>query len=91
MSVATKFGRVVIYNKMLPLIKLHDPLITWFCEVRRQINLHYHNVYGHQSCRLVTYCKNIPPRNLHELVLLSHVTMHYISNCRGSTDTKIAN
>ena len=29
----TKLGRVVIYHEELPLIKLLDPSITWFCKV----------------------------------------------------------
>ena len=34
---ATRPGRVVTYNKKLPIIKLHNPSITWFCEVMWQI------------------------------------------------------
>ena len=34
---ATKLGRVVLYHKKLLIIKLHDPSITWFCKVTRQI------------------------------------------------------
>ena len=34
---ATKTGRVVTYNENLPLIKSHDPSITWSCEAMRQI------------------------------------------------------
>ena len=30
---ATKLGKVVIYLEELPLIKLLDPSITWFCKV----------------------------------------------------------
>ena len=33
---STKFGRVVTYNEELPLTKLHDPSITWVCEVTVQ-------------------------------------------------------
>ena len=33
----TKLGRGVAYNEELPLIKLHHPSITWFCEVKLQI------------------------------------------------------
>ena len=31
-----KLGRVVAYQKIVLVIKLHDPSITWFCEVTRQ-------------------------------------------------------
>ena len=31
--VATELGRVVIYNKGLPSIKSHNPLITWPYEI----------------------------------------------------------
>ena len=30
---ATKLGRMVTYNDGLVHLKLHDPLITWFCEI----------------------------------------------------------
>ena len=33
MSMATKLDRAGIYNEELPLIKLHNPSIMWFCEV----------------------------------------------------------
>ena len=33
-----KLDKSVKYNEQFPLIKLHDPWITWFCEVDRFIN-----------------------------------------------------
>ena len=30
---ATKIGIVVEYNEELPIVKLHDLSISWFCEV----------------------------------------------------------
>ena len=33
MPIATDFGRVVTYHKMLPPIKSHDPTITWSCRI----------------------------------------------------------
>ena len=34
----TKLGRVVTYDKGLPLIKVHNRSIRWFCEVTWQTN-----------------------------------------------------
>ena len=33
MPMNTRLRKVVIYNEELPLIKLHDPSITYSCEV----------------------------------------------------------
>ena len=33
MSMAINFGRVGVYNKAFPSIKLPDPLIMWSCKV----------------------------------------------------------
>ena len=33
MPMATKTGRIVIYNKEFPSINLGDPLIAWSCKV----------------------------------------------------------
>ena len=37
MPMATKLGKVVAYNKELLIIKLHDPCITWSCEITWKI------------------------------------------------------
>ena len=36
LPVATRLSRVVTYHDGLPLIKSHDPLITWSCKITRQ-------------------------------------------------------
>lgn len=37
MLISTKVGSVMTYRQRLPIIKLHDPLITWSCEITWQI------------------------------------------------------
>ena len=37
MSVAAILDRMVTYNEELLVIKLHDPSVTWFYEITRQI------------------------------------------------------
>ena len=37
MSIFTKLGRKVINREVLPVVKLHGPLIKWSCESKWQI------------------------------------------------------
>ena len=48
----TKLGRVVMYHKEVPLIKLHDPSITLFLSSRDKLNtvclnLHWIHIHLH--------------------------------------------
>ena len=52
MLVATKFGRVGIYNEELPFINSHNPLISVLARSREMLDLlyfSYKNAYGHQT------------------------------------------
>ena len=52
MPMTTKLCRMVTCHEGLSPIWSYDLLITWSCEVTRQIkniSLHYHNVYCHQT------------------------------------------
>ena len=37
MTIVTKLSKQMINHEEVPLINLHDPSITWFCEVTLQI------------------------------------------------------
>ena len=54
MPMATKLDRVVTYHERLPSIKIHDLLITWYCEITWQtktiiIPLPEQSSYSHQT------------------------------------------
>ena len=64
-----KHNRVVAYNEELSLIKLHDPSITWFCEVTRQIRYFICPLaldpMDTKHGKAVTYSEGLSPINLH--------------------------
>ena len=52
MLFSTKFGKTMTYQKGLPPIKSHDPLITWStrsCDKLQALYLPYQSAYGHQT------------------------------------------
>ena len=42
---ATKIGIMVEYNEKLPILKLHDLSISWFCESYEKLNILYFHLY----------------------------------------------
>ena len=51
MSMATKFATMFTNHEGLPLIKSHDPLVTWCFEVTWKIKNICHNAYDQKSCQ----------------------------------------
>ena len=63
MHIATKLGRVGIYNEKLPSIKLQDPLFTWSCKVNWNIRCYISTTTRHMATKLdkvVTYYEKLP-------------------------------
>ena len=64
----TKLGKVVTYHEELPLIKLHDSLVTLLCEVTWQIkyfiSCYINPIIATKHGKVVTYCERLPPINL---------------------------
>ena len=59
---ATKTGRGVTNYKGFPPMKLHDPLLTWFCEMTRQTQIIIFTTAMPmitKLCRTVTYVHTI--------------------------------
>ena len=48
-SMATKPGRVVTYDRKTPPTKLRDLLITWSRGKCKTLHLHFNNTYDHQT------------------------------------------
>ena len=65
MSMATKLGWVLTYLEGVSLIKSHDPLITWSCEISWRTKTHYMSTTTMSMAtkldRVVTYCQAGPP------------------------------
>ena len=65
---ASKLGKVVINHKVLPLLKLLDPSITWFCKVTWHVNslcLHSTCTMATKHGKMVTYRYGLSPINSH--------------------------
>ena len=74
MSMATKLGRVVTYNDVLPSIKSHDPLMTWSCDITSQTkSIRSPLPQRHQKTtnfgRKETYREGFPLIKLHDRLL----------------------
>ena len=64
MPIATKLGRVFTDNEEFPLVKSHDPLITWSCEVTWQIKDISPTIrsLAIKIGKVVTYYEGLPSR-----------------------------
>ena len=60
---ATKLDRVMTYNKEFPLVRLHDPSNTWFCELGTNLMLNistYTRPIATKHGKVVTYHGKLP-------------------------------
>ena len=69
MPTANKLGKVVTHHEELPLKTLHDPSITWFCEVKWHIK-YFISPYctrpmATKHGKVVPLCEGHPPINSH--------------------------
>ena len=68
--IATKTGIVVTYGRKTSPAKSHDLFITWSCDNRKTLYMHFCNTYSYQTWESVNLQWGTPPSKSRELLIM---------------------